>query len=131
MKTAAAQRGFTIIEALVALMILSIAATAILAVFSAGARQSSARSARYQLYHAAQSELAAVYADVLAGGGEFDRAVERGGYRIRKRSRLVATTADSVARTYLFQISATVEAAAAPGGRAVTLSDFVRTGGAQ
>lgn len=131
MKAGAAQRGFTIIEALVALMILSIAATAILAVFSAGARQSSARSARYRLYHAAQSELAAVYADVRAGGGEFDRAVEHCGYRIRERSRLIATTADSVDRTHLFEISATVEEATAPGGRAVTLSDFVRTGEAQ
>lgn len=125
----AAQRGFTIIEALVALMILSIAATAILSVFSAGARQVSARSARYQLYHAAQSELAALYADVRAGGGEFDRETERGAYRIRERSRLVATTADSADRAYLLEISATIEEAAS--GRAVTLSDFVRTGDAQ
>lgn len=131
MTAGAAQRGFTIIEALVALMILSIAATAILAVFSAGARQLSARSSRHQLYHVAQSELAALYADVRAGGGAFDREIERGRYRIRQRSRLAATTADSVDRTYLFEVSATVEEAAAADGRAVTLSDFVRTGEAR
>lgn len=125
----AAQRGFTIIEALVALMILSIAATAILSVFSAGARQVSARSARYQLYHAAQSALAELYADVRAGGGEFDRETEQGAYRIRERSRLVATTAGSGEQTYLFEISVSAEEAAS--GRAVTLSDFVSTGEAQ
>lgn len=131
MSKAEMQKGFTLVEALVAMVILSIAATVLLSVFSAGARQSSSRSVRYQMHRITQSELILLYADVLAGGGEFDREIVRGSFSVRERSRLVATIPDPADQSNLFELSVTATEPGVTIRRAVTITGFVRTGGAR
>jgi hypothetical protein len=83
------------------------------------------------MHRIAQSELALLYADVLASGGEFDREIVRGSLSVRKSSRLVATIPDPANQSNLFELSVTATEPNVTIKRAVTLTGFVRTGGAR
>lgn len=125
MTKAAKQSGFTMIEALVALMILAIAATSIIAAFGAGARQSASRLARYELFRAAQTRLSLLKVETRSSGAVLDRQFAAGGYQIVETARVAAAPDAREGALALFEISVVVQDGAAQNGRSATLTDFV------
>lgn len=125
MRRVRGQRGFTLIEALVALMILSIAATAAMSAFSVGARQIESRIARYQLYREAQARLSLLRAEVQSTALEVDRETSAGAFGIREFAK-IAQNADAAENpAALFEIAVIVEDRSAANGRRAELSGFV------
>lgn len=121
------QRGFTIIEALVALMILSIAATAVMSVFAVGARQIEGRTARHELYREAQSRLSLLKAEVRLAALGFDREITVGGFTIRETSQIRENPGGPETPAALFEVTVIVQDEEADQRRA-ELSGFVVAG---
>ncbi|OFX03710.1 MAG: hypothetical protein A3E78_16635 [Alphaproteobacteria bacterium RIFCSPHIGHO2_12_FULL_63_12] len=119
------QRGFTIIEALVALMILSIAATAVMSVFAVGARQIESRTARYELYREAQSRLSMLKAEVRAAALAFDRETVVDGLKIREAAQLAQIAGGPEDPATLFEVAVFITDPSAENNRRVELSGFV------
>lgn len=120
-----AQRGFTIIEALVALMILSIAATAVMSVFAVGARQIEGRAARYELYRDAQSRLSMLKAEVRSAPLAFDREIIVDGLKIREAAQLAQSAGGPENPASLFEVAVFITDSSAENERRVELSGFV------
>lgn len=118
------QRGFTLIEALVAVAVLSIAATAAIQVFAAGAKLSSARAERYRIFHDAEMRLSLMQAEVLASTAPVARESIVNGYLIRERA--VTTGAiDVMGAPTLVEISVSVLTTGTPERNVVTLTDYM------
>lgn len=118
------QQGFTLMEALVAVAILSIAATAAIEVFAAGARSASGRAERYRLFHDAEMRLSLLRAEVLASGDSISRETTIDGYQILERAEAAATI-EAAAPPALFEISVVISTTQAPERTIVDLTDFV------
>ena len=124
MKQLQRQKGFTLVEALVAVAILSIAATAAIQVFSAGAKLSSARAERYRLFHDAQMRLSLMRAEIIASGDFVARETVIGDYVIRERAE-EAGAIDAEGSARLIETSVVIATVGAPERKIVTLTDFV------
>jgi prepilin-type N-terminal cleavage/methylation domain-containing protein len=127
----AQQKGFTLIEALVAIVILSIAATAIIAAFSAGTRQTLMRAERHRLASAARAELSLISAEARATGEIFSRVVERDGVVFEEAAKLAAAAIDGESGAVLMEVSVNARLVSDAAGRNAFLSGFVLTDGAQ
>ena len=121
----AGQHGFTIIEALVALMILSIAAAAVMSVFAVGARQIESRTARYELYREAQARLSLLKAEVRSAAIEFDRESTVAGLDIRETARMAQSAGDPEDPAALFEVAVIVLDSSATNERRADLTGFV------
>lgn len=129
MSGARRQKGFTLIEALVAIVILSIAATAIISAFGAGTRQTSSRADRHRLASAARAELSLLIAEVRANGATFNRRAERDGVVFDESSILAAAAIDGESGAALMEISVIARLASDAAGRTAKLSGFVMADG--
>lgn len=125
------QRGFTIIEALVALMILSIAATAVMSVFAVGARQIESRTARYELYREAKARLMLLKAEVQSAGLPFERDTAAGNVNIHETAEIAQNAGSPENPTALYEITVVVDDRSAANERRAELSGFVIAGARQ
>ncbi|HBK92137.1 MAG TPA: hypothetical protein DDZ68_10745 [Parvularcula sp.] len=121
---AGGERGFTIIEALVAVMILAIAATTVMQAFAAGARISAQRAARFQLFSEAQARLAVLRAEIAASPVPLDHVIEVDGRLIRERAALVDSRDLGTTSAALFQVTVSISESPAPDRPIVAMSDF-------
>lgn len=118
------ERGFTLVEALIATMILAVAATVIIEVFAIGTQQAAARAARLALYEHAHTRLSLLEAEVRASGADIDREVSDDRHHFRETARRVATGAQGQP-TSLIEIAVTAGDANEMARGTVTLSGFV------
>lgn len=84
------QRGFTLIEAIVAMAVMAIASASIISIFSNGALQSSARIESYELHAEAQSRLTLLSAEIAAGAGDFEQNGENDVYAWKTRATTIS-----------------------------------------
>lgn len=122
------ERGFTIIEALVAVLILAITATTVMQAFAAGARLSAQRAARFQYFSEAQTRLSILRAEIEASPVPLERKFEDNGHLIRERARLVDFGGVDASPATLFQVTVSISDPLAPDRPIATLSDFAIVG---
>ncbi len=125
----AGQRGFTIIEALVAVMILAVAATAVIQTFAAGARLSAQRAARHAYFDEAQTRLTLIRAEVVASGVPFERELTIDGRIVRESARQAASAEGLPSPAALFALTVSISARDAPDRTVVTLTGYAIVGG--
>lgn len=119
------QKGFTLIEAIVAIAVMAIASAFIISIFSNGALQSSARVETYGLYSEAQSRLTLLSAELAAGAGDLEQRGSNGAYSWTTRATTIFPQAGDSRRAELVEAAVEVSIAARNRPHTVILITYV------